>query len=163
MGLRARIALVLVLASGVVVALLAGRGEEPTNTIPGCMRVPEAVPAAVWFPDDLPLPNGTQTTQVPDEEQGIKRVVLAVPASLDGWVEFVLDAWPKAGWNLGVGEREPFEAEDTFFKENRYGLFRARALYCDANVTEVLIVLGERGDPIPTPSGGPSVPPLVGN
>ena len=141
-------------------AVLAGRSPGPRSELPGlqgfgsfqplpqCVEsVGEPLEEPAFRPASLPLPAGTVTIRTPeDPAPGLHVIVYAVPRSLDGFVDFVLDTWPAEGWELGRGEREPGEAESVFYlpDKSRYGQFRARAIYCDENLTEVTLTIGER-------------------
>ena len=129
--------LIVALAIGgvaVVVTLSRGGGE------PACKEpVTSAIPA--WFPRDIPLPADTQTIQVLEAPEGLRRIALDVRRSLDDTVAFILDRFPGAGWELGVGEREAWEAENTFVKSRRrYGQFRA-LLTCDTMRTQLVLTM----------------------
>jgi len=154
---RARLIVVAVLlAVGGTVAIIASRGDapgdgtfvvRPTPTAPlpaQCLELPDPIAKPSWLPKDLPLPPGTYANaEPPAGAEGIYQIAMTSERSLDDMVKFILDRWPKAGWELGRGEREPGEAEAVFFADDkkRYGQFRARAVYCDQAWTELLLVL----------------------
>lgn len=163
------VALVLVGAGVAGIALSGGEppAATPTQTPdqPSCLEVPSTPASAAlptWLPKDLSLPDGSYVLEALPTVQGLSRAVLVVPASLDDLVKVILDRWPKEGWTLGPGEREPGEAEDTFYRGAKFGQFRALQVYCDQNVVQMFLVMGKSPfsiSPNPTPSG--SVGPLV--
>lgn len=128
-------------------------GFSSYQPIPGCIEeVDPRVRDPEFRPDSLTLPRGSFAIRTPeDPAPGLHIIVYAVPAGLDDFVQHVLDRWPSNGWELGRGERELGEAESVFFlpDKSRYGQFRARSVYCDLDVTEVTLTLGEdvRGSP----------------
>lgn len=123
-------------------------GATPSVPLPeSCAPIPGPIARPGFFPSDLPLPAGSYPTDKL-EGQGAPRVVFVVEASLRDFVKYLLAEWPKAGWEVGRGESEPGEAESSFRKDQRYGVFRARAVFCDQGRTEVLFAFGT----LPTPS-----------
>ena len=72
-------------------------------------------------------------------------------------MRFALREWPKHGWVLGRGEAEPGEAEDSFFRGQNVGAFRARTAYCDNGWTQLFLVYGQRTPP-PTTTAAPAPP-----
>ncbi len=168
----------LALIAGGATALVLSGGEGPaagpspslTPAAPNCLESPTP-PARIsmptWVPRDLELPAGTFTIQKLPAVQGLQRGIFAVPVSLDGFVELVLNEWPKDDWVLGRGEREPGEAEDTFFRDEVFGQFRVLEIYCDRNLIQMLLVMGKNpagSSPAPTyspipPNRNPSVTP----
>lgn len=167
-GLRL-VVVALVLAVAAAAALLLGNpSQDPTaSPTPGasttpttrgrCLELPRSVATPSWFPDDLPMPPGSYVSEVPAASAGLRRVRFAVKGSIRDFVRHALGEWPKQGWTLGRGESEPGEAEDNFLKskENRYGVFRAQSLYCDAGWTWVLIVLNDpKASTAPPPTPG---------
>lgn len=105
----------------------------------------------------ISLPNGSYLSYLypTGGAPGIEAGIFLVPVSLDSFVTYVLDRWPKDGWTLGHGEREAGEAESVFFWPDRsmYGQFRARAVYCDSDAVEVTLTLG-RQTASPAPNKG---------
>lgn len=171
MGSRARfIVVAAVLAAGGVAGVLLAGSNDPngadgdgtfaTGTAPSvplpaqCFDLPQEVPRPSWFPADLPLPEGSYPSLIPEQRApGIREIVFTARGSLDDFVRFVLDRWEEAGWSLGRGEREPGEAESIFFagEAERYGQFRARQVYCDEDYTEVQLIVVLEPQPTPTP------------
>lgn len=135
-GRMGRLALVVVVIGGIgVFVVLSGGSSEPACEPPQTSAIPS------WFPDDIPLPAQAATLQEFEPAQGLTRIGLAVPLSLDDTVAFILEEWPGAGWELGVGEREPWEAENTFVKSReRYGQFRALRT-CDPERTDLYLTM----------------------
>lgn len=124
-----------------------------------CLPLPDEEERPPWFPADLPLPGGSYVSWIPDPPaEGIRQIVFTARGTLDDFVRFVLDNWEAEGWNLGRGEREPGEAESIFFTEDteRYGQFRARAVYCDDAYTEVLLIMVLEPDKVSPADSTPS-------
>jgi hypothetical protein len=108
--------------------------------------LPARIEEPEYRPETLTLPAGSVAIRTsPDPAPGLHVVVYRVPKSLDDFVKFLLADWPKQGWVLGRGEREPGEAESVFYlpDKSRYGQVRARQVYCDADQTEVVLTIGE--------------------
>lgn len=158
------------LVAGGAVAFLTG-GDEPADpaeaplqALPGgraaptCVPVPDEVAEPEWFPADLPLPARSYPYEVIPPAHGIYRINYVLDVDLDTFVRFVLQEWPESGWTLGVGEREPGEAEDAFYKGERFGQFRARSDLCDRGRTRLLLALSTDESPprVPMPSDAPS-------
>lgn len=152
------IAVLVGVAAVAAAALMAGGSSQPAalpglpgfasyTPIAGCLEeIPAPVADSGVRPASLTLPEGSHPIRTPDDPApGLHVVVYAVPVDLDGFVEHVLAGWPENGWELGRGEREVGEAESVFFlpDKSRYGQFRARSVYCDQNMTEVTLTLGE--------------------
>jgi hypothetical protein len=146
------VALLLIAGGGTALVLTSGDpppsdiSASPTPAAPSCLEppAPRAKPAKLpdWIPEDLPLPKGTYVIDRLPTVQKLRRAVFFVPSSLDGLVRRVLEDWPKEGWVLGRGEREPGEAEDTFFRAKKFGQFRALEVYCDLDTVQMLLVFG---------------------
>ncbi|MFA5891226.1 MAG: hypothetical protein WDA27_09805 [Actinomycetota bacterium] len=138
---RVLVAVAALAASGTV-GILIDQGGTPSQDTPICARLPRAVPAPDWLPDDLPLPPGTYVNEIIRPSDSIHRAMLTVAVSLDDFVRFVLLEWPPKGWQLGAGDREAAEAEAPFTQgDGRFGQFRARSVYCDNAHAEVLLIL----------------------
>ncbi len=135
-------------------------GATPKDPLPRqCLQLPKKLATPAWFPDDLPMPRGSYAADVPPAQAGLRRIVFASKGSLREFVLHVFDAWKKRGWTLGRGESEPGEAEDNFLKqsEKRYGVFRAREVYCEKGWIQVLLVINDPSlSPSPSPSASPS-------
>lgn len=156
MNTRARFAAIaFVLLTGGSIAFVASRGERPGSptamptapqTVSGnCLQRQPKIDSPSWYPDDLPMPDGSYAIDVPPASSGLRRVVFSATGTLRDFVKHALEVWPKQGWSLGVGESEPGEAEDNFLKGERYGIFRARSIMCDQGRTWVLIVVNDPG------------------
>ena len=131
----------------------AGFGQGPPAGAACAQLPPKSAPLA-WLPPDLPFPTGSYPTRDAGTPQGssqFNRGLLAVKGTLQDFVRFALREWPKNGWVLGRGESEPGEAEDSFFRQQNVGAFRARTSYCDKSWTEVFIVYGQRQPPPTAP------------
>lgn len=173
---RARFASVaVVLALGGIVAFAATRGDEPSGrptagrpAVPtvlteNCYKEKPAIALPSWYPQDLPMPDGSYPFEIPEATSGLRRIIFSAKGTLQQFVTHALGEWPKHDWTLGVGESEPGEAEDNFLKGERYGIFRATAAMCDQSRTWVLIVLNDpSASNAPTPgfnTANPSVTP----
>ncbi|HVL90872.1 MAG TPA: hypothetical protein VM841_11635 [Actinomycetota bacterium] len=153
MSSRARFAAIaLLLVIGGAVAFAASRGGDgrpaavpstPATLTGNCLQPQPEIARPGWYPDDLPMPEGSYAIDVPPAAGGLRRVVFSVSGDLTDFVRHALGVWPKHGWSLGVGESEPGEAEDNFLKGERYGIFRARSIMCDQSRTWVLMVLND--------------------
>lgn len=107
------------------------------------------------------MPSGSYAADVPAAQAGLRRIVYVAKGSLRDFITHVFDAWKDHGWTLGRGESEPGEAEDNFLKqgENRYGVFRAREVYCDREWIQVLLVINDPSlspSPSPRPTASPA-------
>ena len=154
MNSRARFAVIAVaLAAGGAIAFAASRGDDaangssapspPPTLTQNCLQTQPEIAMPSWYPDDLPMPDGSYAIDVPPASGGLRRVVFSATGTLRDFVRHALEEWPKDGWTLGVGESEPGEAEDNFLKGERYGIFRARSIMCDQSRTWVLLVLND--------------------
>lgn len=164
MNPRSRIALVAsVLAIAVIaaVSVLQNEPQQPKASQPidkptlteNCLKPTKPIALPKWYPSDLPMPNGSFPMEEPSATKGLRRVIFAAKGSLRDFVVHALSVWKQQGWTLGKGESEPGEAEDNFLKGERYGIFRAREIFCDPNMTWVLLVVNNPDDKTaPTPS-----------
>jgi hypothetical protein len=122
----------------------AARSTRPSLPAGACQ--PRPAPAAVlaWLPADLPFPPGTFAVQELRAGPGTWQALLAAPVDLVGFVKFVNAEWPAHGWGQGRGEAEQGEAENTFVRAGgdmrEGGAWRVRQPYCDAGLSEVLLV-----------------------
>ena len=103
--------------------------RPPIPSVPpsgGPCTQPPAVAMPPWYPADLPLPAGSFATAADDGGgEGIRVVTLVVPRALEDTITTVVRGWSGEGWKMGAGEREPWEAENVFWKpDDRYGRFR---------------------------------------
>jgi hypothetical protein len=163
MNPRARIALVAALVAAAAVAVIMVTQSDPTTPqsrstpLPtltsNCLKVAKPIATPAWYPDDLPLPAGSFALEEPKATSGLRRVIFATKGTLRDFVVHALSVWKREGWTLGRGESEPGEAEDNFLKGERYGIFRAQSIFCDPNMTWVLIVVNDPSvKTAPTPS-----------
>ena len=70
------------------------------------------------------------------------RGLIAVRGTVDDFVSFINTQWTANGWALGKGDAERGEAEGGYRRGDVGGVYRVRNVYCDANVSELLIVFG---------------------
>lgn len=118
-----------------------------------CYGRPAAGATIDWLPQDLPFPDGTYPIEELQDDTRFRRAVLAVPMSYGDFVQFALSRWPAEGWLLGRGESEAGEAEDGFIRDDTFGAFRARRVYCEDGWSEILLAMG---DAAPGPTVQPS-------
>jgi hypothetical protein len=98
-----------------------------------CTEPPAPVPS-VTLPTDPPLPPGSYGVA-----SGPGTVTFVVSGTPRDFARFVVTNWPKAGWQLGRGDSEANEAEDSFSKGKTIGSFKARSGWCGHS--EVLLHL----------------------
>jgi hypothetical protein len=118
--------------------------SETESERPGCLQRPKPESTPAWFPKDLPLPTGSYAAA--DGEQSTTNAnaqIFVVNANLNAFIRFAATDWRAAGWITAGGEREADEAEAPFVKGSQRGRFRARNVYCDADKTEVLLVINK--------------------
>ncbi len=133
----------------------------PTNRgVPKCENPPR-VPTPTWLPKDLPLPQGSYTTQALPATFGYQRAVLVVPGTAEDFGRYVLEEWPRAGWVLGRGDAEPGEVEDQFLKPPAIGAFRVRTEFCTPGYSLMLIIYSRNRTAVPLPSPTPRGVPLT--
>ena len=168
------LAVVIVLLLGGGIATLSDRNAHPkasatptpttTARLPtvapyGCLPLPKQTSFPSWYPKDLPLPAGSYPAKASlPKIAGYPRAVFAVKGTLRDFIIHALGVWPKKGWQMGLGESEAGEAEDTFFRlgTQTRGAFVARSAYCDTGWTWLYLVMGSGNAPRPTPTGTPT-------
>lgn len=165
----------------VAVALLSGCGgsstpaaapapsqsAQPSPTVAPCPGA-TASSKLVWpadFPQNLPKPPGaTAAVPVPSQLSGLSIVRFSTPTSIREGVLFVVKAVPRAGFTLGRGDAEPFEADAPWQYGNLRGTYRMSAR---AECQTLWLVAVARqgvggGSPLlPTPTGSPSPLPFA--
>lgn len=140
---------------------------QPSPTVKPCPGA-TAVPKLVWpadFPQNLPKPPGASAA-VPVSSQltGLKIIRFSTPASLREGVLFLIKAVPAAGYTLGRGDAEPFEADAPWVYGNLRGTYRMSSRgECQ---TAWLVAVARQevggGSPLlPTPTGSPSPLPFA--
>jgi hypothetical protein len=110
--------------------------------MPACAKPEPKIEAPSDLPDDLPVPPGTVFTnaQRPFEGQLVLRGV--VPGKLNSAANFFRDSLPDAGYELGVGDAEPGEAESLFTGAGVRGGWRVNAIPdCDGAVRLLLVLV----------------------
>ncbi len=136
-------------------------GQSPLpRGLPQCENPPR-IATPEWFPEDLPLPQGSYTTQALPASFGYQRAVLVVPGTAEDFGRFVLREWPRAGWVLGRGDAEPGEVEDQFLKPPAIGAFRVRTEFCSPGYSLMLLIYSKNRTAVPLPSPTPRGVPLV--
>ena len=137
----------------------------PTPSQAKC-DLPKAVEFPAWVPKNLPLPDGTFASQRLPSGQGYFRGIFITPVSTTDFARFALSRWPKSGWQLGKGDAEPGEAEDTFLKGQAFGAFKVQDMACRPPHSTLLLVYGpdrskaagistQPGSPLPDTSPEP--------
>ena len=116
-------------ASATSGGLIAGGGlvrptAFPSGNLPPC-QFPKQLATPDWMPDDLPFPPGTYVMQDLGVDGGFHKALMVVPNDLTTFTKFVLDQWPKSGYQLGRGDSELYEVEDIFTKAPSVGAFKA--------------------------------------
>ncbi len=122
------------------------------TSLPKC-DYPPRIPTPSWFPEDLPLPEGTYASQDLGGSGGFQRAMFVVKTDLADLARFVLTRWPDAGWTIGRGESEAHEIEDDFSKVPAAGQFKAQSIACDPGYVLMVIVYSPNALASPTPSG----------
>lgn len=140
---------------------------DPTPTVKTCAGA-TAPAKLVWpadFPQNLPKPpSATAATSVPSQLSGLKIVRFTTSASLREGVLFLVKTVPKAGFTLGRGDAEQFEADAPWVYGNLRGTYRMSAR--DECQTMWLVAVARQGigggSPLlPTPTGSPSPLPFA--
>jgi hypothetical protein len=142
-------------ATAICVAVVIGgcrtesRTEAPTVTAAGCVAVPNEGAALAWLPKTVPLPEGTYPVSEKATASTIHVGVLVVPMSYTDALRFILAEFPKAGLQMGPGESEHGEAENTFLDGTKAGQFKLRNVYCDTSKTELTLTYGDTVEGLP--------------
>ena len=140
---------------------------EPTPTVAPCPGANNPT-KLVWpadFPQNLPKPpSATAAVPVASQLNGLKIVRFTTSTSIREGVLFVIKAVPKAGFTLGRGDAEPFEADAPWQYGNLRGTYRMSAR--DDCQTQWLVAVARQGvgggSPLlPTPTGSPSPLPFA--
>jgi hypothetical protein len=127
--------------------------------LPKC-KLPKRIAFPSWVPKSLPLPSGIYASQKLPLEAGYYRGLFVIPVTTTQFARYVLDKWPKAGWQLGRGDAEPGEVEDQFLKSPAFGAFKAQDMACrKPHSIMLLIYVPDRGKlPSVGTSGGSPLP-----
>ncbi|MDQ1383598.1 MAG: hypothetical protein QOG65_977 [Actinomycetota bacterium] len=124
--------------------------EAPTVTAAGgCVAVPNEGAALAWLPKTVPLPQGTYPASDEATSSTIHVGVLVVPLSYTDALKFILAEFPKAGLQMGPGESEHGEAENTFLDGTKAGQFKLRNVYCDTSKSELTLRYGDTVEGLP--------------
>ncbi len=152
-----RVAAALAVTALITIGAGCSSDDTPTTTAKSsasagssaCRDAPTAHVTLDWLPADLPLPDGSYATQdldtagpPPTVESTTHRGLLVVKGSVENFREFVNTQWVAAGYSLGKGDAEQGEAEGGYRKGEFGGAFRARDVYCDHTLSELLLVYG---------------------
>lgn len=140
---------------------------QPTPTVAPCPGAKQPT-KLVWpadFPQNLPKPpSATAAVPVASQLNGLKIISFSTATSIREGVLFIVKAVPKAGFTLGRGDAEPFEADAPWQYGNLRGTYRMSAR--DECQTRWLVAVARQGvgggSPLlPTPSGSPSPLPFA--
>ncbi len=115
------------------------------------------------IPPNFPKPAGGRIVKVTTTATGVHSVQLVTPVSLQQSVLFMLDALPRAGYKLGRGDAERYEADAPFRTGDLQGVVRLIATKKNCETTWVIAVLriaGTPGSPL-LPTGSPSPSPSL--
>lgn len=119
---------------------------------------PAKFPAEV--PADLPKPPTATITKVDRTKDGITVVRFTTAASLREGVLYLVKALPKAGFVLGRGDAETFEADAPFVRGDVRGTYRIVSRdTCQADWLLAVVKVKSSGTPVlplATPSGSPT-------
>jgi hypothetical protein len=145
--------------------LIAGGGlvrptAFPSGNLPPC-QYPQKLATPDWMPDDLPFPPGTYVMQDLGVDGGFHKALMVVPTDLTTYTKFVLEQWPRSGYQLGRGDSELYEVEDIFTKAPAVGAFKAVSQPCSPGFSKMLLIYAEQspGLPaLPSPTGSPLNP-----
>ena len=180
MSLPSRASIALVLLAATLPGCVSGTAPEgppsaptidpnatpiPTSPLdlPPC-DPPKEIAFPDWYPEDLPKPDGLYASQKLKPSFGYLRGLFVVPGQLEDLQEFVLDAWPEAGWILGRGDAEPGEIEDTFSKAPAVGAFKAQFAFCKPGFSFMYLIYAKKRpstEVVPTPTSTSTGVPLV--
>jgi hypothetical protein len=156
-----------VLCAAVTLAACSGSsGPSKTTPNPAVQRLPKCqyppkVTRPAWVPSDLPLPDGTYTTQTLPGTFGYQRAIFVIPGTAESFARYVIKEWPKSGWVLGRGDAEPGEVEDQFLRPPAVGAFRTRTEFCNPGYSLMLMIYSKDRTAVPLPSPTPRGVPLT--
>jgi len=94
-------------------------------------------------------------------DHGFHKALMVVPSDLTTLTRFVLEEWPRAGYQLGRGDSELYEVEDIVTKAPAVGAFKAVSQPCSPGYSKMLFIFANQspGLPVlPSPSGSPLNP-----
>ncbi|HXJ66501.1 MAG TPA: hypothetical protein VNN79_22305 [Actinomycetota bacterium] len=140
-------------ASATSGGLIAGGGlvrptAFPSGQLPPC-QFPARLDTPDWMPDDLPFPPGSYVTQELGLDGGFHKALMVVPTDLTTYTKFVLEQWPKAGYQLGRGDSELYEVEDIFTKAPAVGAFKAVSQACSPGYSKMLFIYADQSPGLP--------------
>jgi hypothetical protein len=147
--------LALTLAVSINYARSADATATPTATaaptLPPCAQAGPALTPLPEFPKNFPLPPGTVITATRPAKPGIL-IQGFIPMELPQATRFLLQNLTAAGYQLGRGDAEEGEAEDSFVGNGVVGFFRLRSIRdCAGALQLVLLVQPPPTTPSPTP------------
>jgi hypothetical protein len=92
------------------------------------------------------------------KQNGYYRGLFVLPGTTTQFARFVLKAWPEAGYQLGRGDAEVGEVEDTFGKAPAVGAFKAQDQPCNPGFTLMLMIYTPNRSTLPLPGTAPQSP-----
>src|SRR2546423_2095981 len=131
------------------------KAPSPLASLPKCQKQPR-LPMPSWVPKDLPLPEGTFFTKRIAGQGGYDEGLFVIPLSTSDIAKYVLDRWPKAGYQLGRGDAEPSEVEDQFSKYPGIGAFKAQDAFCKVPYSITLLIWAPDRSKIGIPGATPT-------
>ncbi len=117
------------------------------------LPLPDCVPKATVpvelprnFPADLPLPKGLRLYKSLNlnNNPNAVQIIGYTPYSIDGSLRFLMDEFPRAGYPLGRGDSEQYEAESQFSGHGWVGAFWVRDVFICHGVTEWVVIVVKR-------------------
>jgi hypothetical protein len=130
----------------VVIGIAAGRSRSPDAAAvqppPACARVTGSVDRPDSVPANL-LPPGTVLNSRMNLPEDSTLVTGVIPLAFRGAVDFFVTKLPAAGYQLGAGDAEQYEAEALFLGERIKGKWKVNGIAsCPRAVTLTLLVRG---------------------
>ena len=128
------------------------------------MPPPSTITWPAGIPANFPKPPGGRIVDTTNTATGVHSVQLVTPVSLHESVLFMLEALPRAGYKLGRGDAERYEADAPFRAGDLRGVVRLVATEQSCETTWLIAVLSTAGAPgtplLParSPSPSPSLP-----
>ena len=123
-------------------------------------KVPPPLPPPDWVPKDLPLPKMVPIKDL-GKTAGYYEGLFVFESTTTKFARFVLKVWPEHGFQLGRGDSEPGEVEDSFAKPPAVGAFKAQDRICKkAHYVLMLLVYTPDRRNLPVPGTGGSGSPI---
>jgi hypothetical protein len=115
---------------------------ESTSGLPSCDATATTDPVPAGFPDAFPLPAGTVITSV-GRGGGATFVRGIVPLSLKQSADFFRRRVPKAGFEPGAADAEPWEAESEFSGHGVEGKWKVNELPACLQKAALLVAVSQ--------------------